>query len=91
MTNESPSHDPQQSESNFPFYADVCLQVSDGKIRYLCVDRFSEREHSRQLAAVCNQLLLALTRDFGMQTPKAITIVPSESTRGVELRILGRD
>jgi hypothetical protein len=67
------------------------LNQSENRVRYLCVDRFSEREISRQLAAVCNLLLRALARDFGVQTPGTVTIVPSENQRGVKLRISGHD
>jgi len=91
MANESPAHEPQRTESNLPFNEDECLQVSEGKVRYLHVDRFSEREASRQLAAVCKLLILALARDFGVHSPNSIMIVPSEPTRGVELRITQRD
>ncbi|MFX1565686.1 MAG: hypothetical protein ACFFCH_06835 [Promethearchaeota archaeon] len=90
MTNETPAHEPQRSESPFSF-TEEGLQVSESKVRRLCVDRFSERESSRHLAAVCKLLILALSRDFGVPTPDSITIVPSKPARGVELRIIGRD
>jgi hypothetical protein len=91
MANESPTHEPQRTESDLSFNANGCLQVSEGKVRYLSVDRFSERETSRQLAALCKLLILALARDFGVCSPKTISIVPSEPTWGMELRIIVRD
>ena len=91
MTNDSPAHEPQRTESNLTFNSNEELQVSEGNVRHLCVDRFSEQEISRHLAAVCHLLMLALARDFGVHAPNSITIVPSEPTRGVELRINARD
>ncbi len=90
MTNDTPAHEPQRTEPTLSF-TEEGLQVSESKVRHFCVDRFSEREISRHLAAVCNLLVLALARDFGVTNPDSITIVPSEPTRGVELRIIGRD
>ena len=91
MTNDTPAHESQRAESTLPFNSEEGVLVSGGKVRHLCVDRFSEREVSRHLAAVCQLLVLALARDFGVQSPSSITIVPSEPTRGVELRINTRD
>lgn len=91
MTDETPAHEPQPTESTLTFNSDEGLQVSESNIRHLCVDRFSEREISRNLAAICRLLILALARDFGVNTPNSITIVPSEPSRGVELRINTRD
>ena len=65
-------------------------QLSEGKVRYLYINRYSEQEISRQLAAICQLFLLALSRDFGINSPKDITIEPSD-TGGVKLRIIGRD
>ncbi len=65
-------------------------QLSERKVRYLFINRFSEQEISRQLAAICQLFLLALSRDFGIHSPKDITIEPSD-TGGVKLRIIGRD
>lgn len=65
-------------------------QLSEGKVRYLYINRYSEQEISRQLAAICQLFLLALSRDFGIHSPRDITIEPSD-TGGVKLRIIGRD
>jgi hypothetical protein len=65
-------------------------QLSEGKVRYLYLNRYSDQEISRQLAAICQLFLLALSRDFGIHSPKDITIEPSD-TGGVKLRIIGRD
>ncbi|MFX0077607.1 MAG: hypothetical protein ACFE8O_00055 [Candidatus Hermodarchaeota archaeon] len=65
-------------------------QLSEGKVHYLFINRYSEQEISRQLAAICQLFLLALSRDFGIHSPKDITIEPSD-TGGVKLRIIGRD
>ena len=61
------------------------LNQSENRVWYLWVDQFSEREISRQLAAVCNLLLHALSRDFGVQAPGTVTIVPVPGPRPVHL------
>jgi hypothetical protein len=55
-----------------------------------CVNRFSEREAARQLAAICQLLLQVLARDFEVNSPSCIVIIP-EKLGGVEVRICGRD
>ncbi len=91
MANESPTNEPQCAESNLTLAVYGGNQVTKEKVRLLSVNRISENEISRQLAAICKLLLLALSRDFGIHSPGTVTIVPSESTRGVKLRIIGRD
>lgn len=81
----------QMLNASMSFDASESLNQTEDRVRYLWVDRFSEREISRQLAAVCSLLLRALARDFGVQTPGTVTIVPSENQRGVKLRISGHD
>jgi len=82
---------PQNSLSSEPKIAlKLNDQLSEGKVHYLYLNRFSEQEISRQLAAICQLFLLALSRDFGIHSPKDITIEPSD-TGGVKLRIIGRD
>ena len=82
---------PQNSVSSAPKIAlKLNDQLSEGKVRYLYINRYSEQEISRQLAAICQLFLLALSRDFGIHSPKDITIEPSD-TGGVKLRIIGRD
>ncbi len=91
MANESPAHEPHSTGSNLIFLENDRISVSNGKVRYLSVSRFSEREISRQLAAVCNLLLLMLTRDFGVRSPETVTVAPSELKRGVDIIITRRD
>jgi hypothetical protein len=55
-----------------------------------CVNRFSEREAARQLAAICQLLLEVLARDFDINSPSCIAIIP-EKLGGVEVRICGHD
>lgn len=88
MKTESAPQNPVRSEPKIALKLDG--QISEGKVRYMYLHRFSEQEISRQLAAICQLFLLALERDFGIHSPKDITIEPSE-TGGVKLRIIGRD
>lgn len=55
----------------------------------LCVNRFSEQEAARQLAAICQLLLQVLARDFDVNLPGCIIIIP-EKLGGVKVRICGR-
>ena len=88
MKTESAPQSPLRSEPKIALKLND--QLSEGKVRYLYLDRYSEQEISRQLAAICQLFLLALSRDFGIHSPKDITIEPSD-TGGVKLRIIGRD
>lgn len=54
-----------------------------------CVNRFSEREAARQLAAICQLLLQVLARDFDVNLPGCIVIIP-EKLGEVKVRICGR-
>lgn len=57
--------------------------------QHFCVNRFSEREAARQLAAICQLLLQVLARDFDVNLPGCIVIIP-EKLGGVQVRICGR-
>jgi hypothetical protein len=91
MATKYPFHEPQSKESKLGFNEWDAIQVQDEKVRILCINHFSEREASRQLAAVCNLLVRMLARDFNEPSPKAVKILPLDQTRGVELRIYRRD
>ena len=69
---------------------EVEKQTAQKNISNLIVNRFSEREASRELAAICALLQRTLRRDFGIHDHRTITIVPSEKW-GVQLRITRRD
>lgn len=91
MENESSSSQTPTIESNLSIIQGSNWQVSEEKTHLIVLDSFSQHEASRQIAAICRLLLLALARDFGVHSPETITIVPSENTRGVKLRITRRD
>jgi hypothetical protein len=57
--------------------------------RQLCVNRFSEREAARELAAICQLLLQVLARDFDVNLPGCIIITPKKLGE-VEVRTCDR-
>ena len=91
MATKYPFHEPQSKESKLAFNNWETPPIQDDKVRILCLNPFSEREASRQLAAICNLLVQMLARDFGEHTPKAVKILPLDKTQGIELRIYRRD
>jgi hypothetical protein len=60
----------------------------DAARQQFCVNRFSEREAARQLAAICQLLLQVLARDFNVNMPGCIVIIP-EKLGGMKVRICG--
>lgn len=91
MATKYPFHEPQGKESKLTFNDWEATPIQDDRVRILSLNHFSEREASRQLAAVCKLLVQMLARDFGEHTPKAVHIIPFDKTQGVELRIYRRD
>lgn len=65
-------------------------KTTKGKVQYIWVNRFSERETSRFLAAICDLLIQSLERDFSVKSPKTITLTTPDQG-GIRIKIYGRD
>jgi len=58
------------------------------KAHHIWVTRYSERETSRYLAAICDLLLQSLKRDFNTGVPKTIVIrVPDQGGIRIEVAV----
>ncbi|MFX1561901.1 MAG: hypothetical protein ACFFDP_01150 [Promethearchaeota archaeon] len=58
------------------------------KVEHIWVSRYSERETSRYLAAICDLLLQSLKRDFNTGTPKTVIMrVPDQGGIRIEVAI----
>jgi hypothetical protein len=83
---ESETADFMRFKTSIVEESDRNLSQSEENTQYIHVNQFSQREASRQLAALCRLFLRVLSRDFNIHSPEIISIMPSED-RGIRLRI----
>jgi hypothetical protein len=63
-------------------------ETDRNKVQHIWVTRYSERETSRYIAAICDILLQSLERDFNIESPKTV-IIEAPDHGGIRIKING--